>query len=1067
MRRVLNSSAAVGVALIIFATTFHWAPVACAQSDNPDALYNSVGELYRTGKYAEAVPLAERYAEMMKSQYGTEAPQFATAINNLAQLYQNQGRYAEAEPLMKRALTITEKALGADHLEVGTDLNNLAHLYAAQGLYAEAEPLNQRALKITEKALGPDHSDVGTRLNNLAQVYQNQGRYAEAEPLMKRALAIYEKALGPDHQLVATAINNLANLYAAQGLYAEAEPLNQRALAISEKVLGPGHPDVAEALNNLAALYRDQGRFAEAEPLMKRALAISEKALGPDHPDVGSDLNNLAALYDDQGRYGEAESLYKRALAIREKALGPDHPDVAAALNNLAVSYDFQGRIAETEPLYKRALAISEKALGPDHPDVATAISNLAQLYQIQGRYVEAEPLYKRALAVSEKALGPDHPDVGTRLDNLASLYFSQSDWARAADYWRRSTGVIVRRAQRGTFAVGEALTGKRTSEAEQLSWVFWGLVKAVHRVASEQRNNTSLPREMFQTAQWAQSSEAAASLAQMAARGAKGAPKLATIVRERQDLVVEWQKRDVDRSAAVAQAPDKRSPQTEAENVARLADIDSRIANIDKQLKADFPDYAALASAAPLSTEDVQAQLGANEALVLFLDTPELMPTPEETFIWVITKKESRWVRSDLGTPALTREVAALRCGLDYKGAWFDANGIWGSSLCTDLLKVAYTRPDHDVFGKPLPFDLARAHALYKGLFGPIEDLIKDKHLLIVPSGPLTQLPFQVLVTAPPKNALPSAFADYRNVAWLARKHAITVLPAVSSLKALRVLAKKSHASDSYIGFGNPLLEGEPDKFKADRDAAKLAREKRCDPTLRQRVVSMFGLRGGTRAIARSSGGIDVADIRTWAPLPETADELCDVAHDLGVDPKTHLYLGALATETKVKQLSEDGSLAKYRIVHFATHGAVAGKISGAFEPGLLLTPPDKASDIDDGYLTASEIAALKLDADWVILSACNTAAGEAKDAQALSGLARAFFYAGARSLLVSHWEVASESTVKLVTKAVVELKAIPKIGRAEALRRSMLSLIATGKDYEAHPAFWAPFVLVGEGSR
>src|SRR5262249_11313407 len=130
-------------------------------------------------------------------------------------------------------------------------------------------------------------------------------------------------------------------------------------------------------------------------------------------------------------------------------------------------------------------------------------------------------------------------------------------------------------------------------------------------------------------------------------------------------------------------------------------------------------------------------------------------------------------------------------------------------------------------------------------------------------------------------------------------------------------------------------------------------------------------------------------------------------------------------------------------------------------------MTPPDKASDIDDGYLSASEVAALKLDADWVILSACNTAAGGAQGAEALSGLARAFFYAGARSLLVSHWEVASESTVKLITKAIAALKSDTKIGRAEGLRRAMLSMIKDGKNYEAHPSFWAPFVVVGEGTR
>jgi CHAT domain-containing protein len=343
---------------------------------------------------------------------------------------------------------------------------------------------------------------------------------------------------------------------------------------------------------------------------------------------------------------------------------------------------------------------------------------------------------------------------------------------------------------------------------------------------------------------------------------------------------------------------------------------------------------------------------------------------------------------------------------------------------------------------------------------------LIKNKRLLIAPSGALTQLPFQVLVTEPPKTALPESFSGYRDVAWLARQNAVTVLPAVSALRALRLFAKESHANNAFVGFGDPLLDGDPVHFKDDAIAARLAREARCSDKATQQLASLVERGGRTRAGVRSSGGLaNIADLRSWAPLPETADELCDVAQTLGADTATDLYLGVRATESEIKRLSESGALAKYRIVHFATHGAVAGELSGATEPGLVLTPPDKATEIDDGYLTASEIAGLKLDADWVILSACNTAAGGAQGAEALSGLARAFFYAGARSLLVSHWEVASDSTVKLITHAAGALKSDPKIGRTEALRRSMLSLMTTGKGYEAHPAFWAPFVLVGEG--
>jgi CHAT domain-containing protein len=210
---------------------------------------------------------------------------------------------------------------------------------------------------------------------------------------------------------------------------------------------------------------------------------------------------------------------------------------------------------------------------------------------------------------------------------------------------------------------------------------------------------------------------------------------------------------------------------------------------------------------------------------------------------------------------------------------------------------------------------------------------------------------------------------------------------------------------------------------------------------------------------------------VRAQSPLPETTDELCAVAESLRAGEGT-LYLGERASEKMVKALSADGTLARASVVHFATHGLLAGETewlsASKAEPALILTPPETGSEEDDGLLTASEIAQLKLDADWVVLSACNTAAGEndTPGAEALSGLARAFFYAGARALLVSHWGVNSEATVKLITKAFDELRANPKIGRAEALRRSMLALSQSGGSF-AHPSNWAPFVVVGEGRR
>jgi CHAT domain-containing protein len=547
----------------------------------------------------------------------------------------------------------------------------------------------------------------------------------------------------------------------------------------------------------------------------------------------------------------------------------------------------------------------------------------------------------------------------------------------------------------------------------------------------------------MFETAQWAQGSEAATSFAQMAARSAKGSPQLAGLVRERQDLVSEWQVKDKLLIAAKSKLPAKRKADVETALAGRLTAIDARLAEIDRRLALDFPDYIALASPAPVSLTEAQAQLAADEALVVFLDTPG------ETFIWAATKTDVRWVRS-VGTAALTREVAALRCGLDAT-AW---NG-GGTEKCAKALSVPLDKAPGP--NQPLPFDQARAHKLYTALFGEVQNLIKGKHLLIVPSGPLTQLPFQVLVTKPPSSG------DHRAVAWLAREHAITVLPAASSLKALRRIGRPSSAPRPMIGFGNPLLDG-PDARYAGR--AKLSREKEsCSETRLQQITAFTGPSRGVLQVETRGGLADVSKIRMQAPLPETADELCAVARDVKAEARD-IYLGTSATEHELKRLSASGGLAKYRMLHFATHGVLAGQLDGTHEPGLILTPPDNATEEDDGYLSASEIAALKLDADWVILSACNTAAGAATSAEALSGLARAFIYAQARALLVSHWAVYSDATVKLVTTAIHEMARDPKVGRAEAMRRSMLALIDHGEPNESHPAYWAPFVVVGEGA-
>jgi len=404
-----------------------------------DKLDRRAEELFKAGKYSEAIPLATQSLDLREKALGPEHPGTATSLNNLGELYYSMRDYAKAEPLLQRALKIREKALGPEHASTAQSLNNLAGLYRLMGDYAKAEPLYQRAIKIDEKALGPEHPNTATVLNDLALLYQQKGDYAKAESFFQRALRICEKALGPEHPWTAVKLDNLAGLYTYMGDYAKAEPLSQRVLKIREKTLGPDHPRTAESLNNLAQLYAATRDYAKAEPLFQRALKIREKALGSEHPGTAQILNNLAQLYQSMGNYAKAEPLLQRALKVREETLGPEHPGTAISLNSLAWIYYYMGDYAKAEPFSQRALNIREKALGPEHPATAASLDILALVYREMGDYAKAEPLFQRALKIDEKALGPEHPGTATVLRDLAWLYMWMGDYAKAEPLLQRT----------------------------------------------------------------------------------------------------------------------------------------------------------------------------------------------------------------------------------------------------------------------------------------------------------------------------------------------------------------------------------------------------------------------------------------------------------------------------------------------------------------------------------------------------------------------------------------------------------------------------------------------------
>ncbi|MBP0022607.1 MAG: tetratricopeptide repeat protein [Roseofilum sp. SID2] len=430
-------------------------------------LVQQVVELYRQGKYAEAVPLAEEALKIRQLVLGEQHPNVASSLNDLGLLYLSMGRYEDALPLFQQALQMRQSLLGKQHRQVAISLNNLALLYREMGRYEEALPLFQDALQMNQTLLG-EHPNVAQNLNNLAALYRSMGRYEDALPLFQQALQMRQSLLGEQHPQVANTLNHLALLYESMGRYEDALPLFQDTLQMRQSLLGEQHPQVAISLNNLALLYSSMGRYEDALPLHQDALQMFQSLLGEQHPHVAISLNNLAGLYSSMGRYEDALPLHQDALQMSQSLLGEQHPQVASSLNHLAVLYSEMGRYEDALPLSQDALLMRQSLLGEQHPSIASSLNTLAFLYTAMGRYEDALPLFQDALQMSQSLLGEQHPGVAFSLNHLASLHQAQGQIDLALQFLQQGLEIEELHLERILSTGSE---GQKEQYMQTISW--------------------------------------------------------------------------------------------------------------------------------------------------------------------------------------------------------------------------------------------------------------------------------------------------------------------------------------------------------------------------------------------------------------------------------------------------------------------------------------------------------------------------------------------------------------------------------------------------------------------
>ena len=844
-----------------------------------------------------------------------------------------------------------------------------------------------------------------------------------------------------DHVIVAQMERARVAVFAAEGKLAEAEAAARKALSEMEQFLPTVRKRQSQGVignstnimrqriirdsdeRRLAEILMQRGRLVEAEIAARNVLRSLLARVGLYSLATGQALTTLSRIVFEQGRFKDAATLASAAVDSLE------HSGAVAESLPLVTARRTRGAAFAAVQRWSEAIAEFESMQsGIEHDPLlaqkyGTGDVNWAWALIKTGKPDMATRMLQPMLERMRQRLGERSYQTAELRGFYAMALAAGGDRASALREFAAAVPLMLDllHADDNSEGGGIALTLRRVQILESYLALLGEMAAAGGR-----SGGIDPLAEAFRIADVARGSAVQRALGASAARAQITDPQLAAVAREEQDAQQRIATLTDILHHLLSASPDQQLPKVIGDMRSEITSLQATRAKLKKDLQQRFPAYASLIDPQPATIAQVQSALRPDEALL------SIYVANEVTYVWALPARGAPVMTvARLGDREINETVARLRKALDPGTVDFD------------------TMPR---------FDTDAAYKLFAALLQPVAAGWKGaSSLAVVPHRALGQLPFALLLTEPAQAAQAAQarmrFGEYRDLPWLIRTLAITQLPSAGTLLSLRTGAGGRAGRAPLIGFGDPVFS------KQQAQAAPTA------------VAATRGVTLRSAPLKRSA--VDSADLSLLARLPDTADEIREIARALKGDMQAGVVLGVAANEQNVKA----ANLAGYRVVAFATHGLIPGDLDGLDQPALALSAPEVANIEGDGLLTMEEVLVLKLDADWVVLSACNTATGDGAGSEAVSGLGRAFFFAGARALLVSNWPVETTSAHAITTGLFQRQADQPQLSRAEALRETMLGLI-DGPGYldprskqpvfsYAHPLFWAPFSLVGDGAR
>ena len=819
------------------------------------------------------------------------------------------------------------------------------------------------------------------------------------------------------------------------GKYDESEALFRRALQIQSQLLGDDSELLVDTLLDLALNVSNNGQFDEAAGLFRRVESILQKSLKENSKArlaqyLGYDASNrkdysVALKYAADAVF-KWRKIYAESNSATTLILG-EKTDTSNDLNEgeLAMALNFEAQMS-----LKNGEKVSAYAQASEALKLIDGLDNVPQFWNTeilitlgdinlaQEKLAAGVKYYETALEYQKNVFGEDSRLSVKILAKLAQGLQKEGLNTNAINTFRQAIAI----ANRIPNGLGSISMDQLTYYAKAAS-----IVAPTLKLDSERQG---LYAEIFAAYQFQNSSAIQKTMSLTAA-------KLRINNKEMNDAVSDLQSlerlRDADRAqlaSETARTEEQRSKIVEDRLNADLKNKIEKINILRAQIDQKYPEYVDLVKPKPVKLNELQSFMEKDEAVGIFL------LGEQNGFLQLITRQGMSLEEIPMGFDDLTDTIKSLRLAFEIQN------------------------------GTVKEFNLKKSNELYTQLFSKVQDTLNQtKHLIIVPNGPLLSFPFSILVTQPVNGN------DYAKADWLINHTAISYAPSLRSFFDKRSSVQLKKASKPFIGFGNPVL-GKAQNMQVNAVASPLTPKKADGAKANINSINTTAVKDEEPPppafafeTCRTSGPIHRDLLMAMPSLPETAQELTNISKLMSGKNPPEIFLGADATETKLR----NQALVDYRVIYFATHGLLPGELRCQSEPAIVMTPPPVGkkdlTKFEDGLLEASEISEFKLNADLVVLSACNTAGGNGKlGGESLSGLTEAFFFAGAQSLLVSHWSVPSKATMQLMDQLFANLGPEMISGTAMSLKKAQMKLGITAET--AHPVFWGAFVLIGDGA-